>query len=629
MKYLNSELIKQVKASNAPTMDFLNNAAGEVDEYFNNFSDSPESISVWAHHYFCKEEGGLLIYNPKTPDKHVCSICGKEYSDELLNGAWITMYRNAGAVNVWKSAVLYKTNGDKKYLDNLVNYLTYYADNYSKFTRHNKDGLIFQEGEEVKWGCSRIMPQNLNEGIYLVRIINALEIVKEDLSADFIKKLEDKLFNPAYELLKPQVHKVHNIPCWLNCCIGSMGLFLGREDMIDFAFNGKLSVNVQLEEGVTDDYFWYEGSIHYNSFLLEGLVNLLLFTELYEYDFTKGKDIIKNMLLSLYDYAFDDHRLPNPNDGWPDVNLKTYSYIYAMATRVFGEESEIGERLKSIISSDEERGTVPLSRPYYFKNDVSLEEIVFTPTLRYGKIEPVENVNRLFPASYCGMIGSGDSSVFLKFGHNGPSHAHPDKMTLELIMDGVCISRDLSNSGYGNAYCNEWHRVSASHNTVVVNGENQNGFGGGDSLVYEADRIHARANDVYPGVTYERDLKIGDKELSDQMTVTLSEESTCDFFFHVEGSVEGDLNAKSADLGYRANGYQHLSDVVKVPVKGDTIDITWNVSGKKVVSTLDLVGAELYIAKSPDNPVVNYRTTIIIRKKGSSCTFKNSWKIEG
>ncbi|MDC7221045.1 MAG: heparinase II/III family protein [Spirochaetales bacterium] len=626
MNYLNQDLLGMVKENHAPTKDFLKNAAKEADTYFENFKDDPSAVSVWAHHYFCKEEGGLLIYNPETPEKHVCSICGKEYNNELLNGAWITMYRNSGAVNAWKAATLYKAEGDKKYLNYLIDYLTYYAENYSKFLRHNKDGLIFQEGEQAKWGVSRIMPQNLNEGIWITRVVNALEIVKEDLSADFIKMLEEKLFTPAFEMLKPQVHKVHNIPCWLDCTIGAMGLFLGRDDMVDFAFNGELSVNKQLEDGVTADFFWYEGSIHYNSFLLEGLVNLLLFTEIYGYDFAKGKEIIKNMLLSLYDYAFDDHRLPNPNDGWPDVNLKTYSYIYAMATRVFGEDSEIGKRLCSIVTADGERGTIPLSRPYYFKNDVSLEELLFTPALRYGKKEAVLNENRLFPASYCGMIGSGKSSVFLKYGHNGPSHAHPDKMTLEFILDGTCVSRDLSNSGYGNVYCNEWHRVTASHNTVMVNGENQNGFEGGECLTYEADRIHAKAENVYPGTTYERDLKIGDKDLSDSLTVTLSEESVCDYFFHVEGAPEGDLGGVSAEIGYETNGYQHLSDVVKIPVDGDTKEIVWTVGDKKVSSIIDVADAELYMAKSPDNPVVNYRTSIIVRKKGKSCQFTNNWK---
>ncbi|MDC7223422.1 MAG: heparinase II/III family protein, partial [Spirochaetales bacterium] len=303
-------------------------------------------------------------------------------------------------------------------------------------------------------------------------------------------------------------------------------------------------------------------------------------------------------------------------------------YIYAMATRVFGEDSEIGKRLHSILTVEGERGTIPLSRPYYFKNQVSLEELLFTPALRYTDLPLVPNLNKLFPASYCGMVGEGDSSIFLKYGHNGPSHAHPDKMTVELILDGTCISRDLSNSGYGNIYCNEWHRVTASHNTVMVNGENQNGFGGGECLTYEANRIHAKAADVYPGVSYDRDVKIGGKDLQDTLTVSLSEESVCDYFFHVEGTPEGDYAAQPAELGFETNGYQHLKDVVKVPTEGDTIEISWTVSGRKVTSTLDVAGAELFLAKSPDNPVVNYRTSLIIRKKGANCTFSNSWKIE-
>ena len=105
----------------------------------------------------------------------------------------------------------------------------------------------------------------------------------------------------------------------------------------------------QLKKGVTKDGFWYEGSIHYNFFLLEGVSYLFLFSKIYDYDFgQESTAILERMFVQAYQYAFDNLYLPNPNDGWPDLNLKTFSYVYHTAARAFGEYSPVGNILKII-----------------------------------------------------------------------------------------------------------------------------------------------------------------------------------------------------------------------------------------------------------------------------------------
>lgn len=41
-------------------------------------------------------------------------------------------------------------------------------------------------------------------------------------------------------------------------------------------------------------------------------------------------------------------KLPNPNDGWPNLNLKTSSFIYEMGARIFREEAEKGRHLAAL-----------------------------------------------------------------------------------------------------------------------------------------------------------------------------------------------------------------------------------------------------------------------------------------
>ncbi len=625
MKYLDIESLDTYIEGSERYRSFLAEARTDADRYFSSFDDSPSRISRWAHHYFCKKEGGRLIYNPESPESHVCSICGTEYSSDLLNGVWYTIYRNEGAVNAWKSALIYRTSREKKFLDYLISYVSWYDEHYLDFRLHKKEGEEFDTLEEAGWGCSRIMPQSLNESIFIIRIINALEMVREDLPEGFIEGLEKGLFAHVFELFRPQVNEIHNIPTWLNSGIAVMGLFTGNKEMIDFAFNGKLGLKAQLEKGVTADGFWYEGSIHYNFFLLEGVVNALLFAELKGYSFPEGKEILAKMLESAYGYAFDNHQFPNPNDGWPDLNLKTYSYVYSGAVKVLGEESRAARLLGAILNQRGERGTIPLSKPIYFDNDVSMEELLFAREIRdrYRDIPGSGSSN--FPSSNCSIIKKNGMNLFIKYGHNGPSHAHPDKMEIEVLYKDICLSRDLSNSGYGNPFCNEWHRVSASHNTVVIGGENHTGLGTGEILASEADRLKVRADEVYKGVTYTREVRILEYGFTDVFEIEQDEDNVCDYFFHVEGTLKSQLEMKSAETGFSSNGYQHLKDVKKVEYGSESLTLLWDVKGTVFGSTIDMENKELFIMKSPDNPVVNYRTSMMLRQRGKSVNFKLSW----
>lgn len=621
MNYLDNQIEK-----NSSYKAFMAQIDNEVVDFFENFEDSPEKTSRWGHHYFCKHEGGRFIYNDKEPHKHVCSVCGKVTIDKDMDACWVTMYRNQGVVSAWKAAFLYSQTRDKKYLDYVISFTDFYSNNYLKFTIHNKEGLEFESLDNVKWGVSRIMPQSLNEAIFIIRLINALEIVKSDLPEGYIAGLEKKLFNEVFVMLKPQVHKVHNIPTWLNSCIAVMGYFLNNQEMIDYAHTCEFNIERQLVEGVTKDKFWYEGSIHYNYFLLEGVVQMLLFSELYGKPFAKGKEIVEAMLKAGYKYAFDNHLLPNPNDGWPDVNLKTYSYIYATATKVFGADSEIGKILGAILNKDVERGQIPLSKPYYYNNDISLEELLFTPTLRETHTEIIKTETINFPSSYCGLIKSDDSNVFVKYGHNGPSHAHPDKMNIEVILGEDILSRELSNTGYGNQLCNEWHRKSPSHNTVVVDGKCHTSFEGGEVLNLTSDRLKCESKGVYEGVDYIRDIKLENGAFSDKFDVTSGEEHTFDYFFHIEAELLTELKTEGSCLGYTEEGYQHLHNVRKVITDDNSVTIDWKLGINTITSTIDIDKSELFVCTSPDNSDQGYRNTIIIRQQGSSATYNASWK---
>jgi hypothetical protein len=340
------------------------------------------------------------------------------------------------------------------------------------------------------------------------------------------------------------------------------------------------------------------------------------------------------MLVAAYNYAFSSQQLPNPNDGWPNLNLKSYSYIYSVAVKVFGYGSEAGKILAQILAADYERGEVPLSKPYYFDNRLSLEQFLFLPDFDFN-VEVVPNKESMdFEKSNYALLKGDNIDVFYKYGHNGPSHAHLDKMTIEVMFGKKTLTRDVSNSGYGSIMCNEWHRITASHNTVVVDGMNHTSFQPGTKLSFTKTSCNAKAEDVYEDVCFRRKIDITQDGFLDQFEVTSAKSRNYDYIFHAESELDMDLSTvfevnKDVGMGYKDNGYSYFQNIISLkPLNNaDELKLRWKLGKLVLISSMDIKDTEVFIAKSPANPVSRWRTSIILRRKTEQTTFQMEWKL--
>ncbi len=596
----------------------------DVDAFMPGFCDSPDRISRWGHIYFCDDDGGRLIFDLASPHAHVCKVCGRVYTGDVYDGVWVTHYRNRAVVLALVSAAVYKATGDPKYRDYSLQVIDFYTEHYHEFILHNKEHVICDAYETMKWGCGRMMPQGLNEAIVAIRFIQAIEILREELDAAWLENVHNKLFKEMFHLLAPQATSIHNISCWGLAAIGVMGLALQDKEMIDFAFGSEYNIRRQLKEGVTADGFWYEGSIHYNFFLLEGVSYLFLFSRIYEYDFgEESTAILERMFSQAYHYAFDNLYLPNPNDGWPDLNLKTFSYVYHTAARAFGENSVVGNLIKIIEANQSRRTTLPLSEPYYCLNDhpgneVCLEQLLFNLDFDYSSYHLVPHHSGTFPGSNFAMLRNDNWNVFLKYGLNGKSHAHPDLMNIEIMYRGQRITRDLSNAGYRSKMCNEWHRKTLAHNTVCWNGQDITSVSQGECLAFAEHKVTAQKKDVYAGVDYQRTIEITDDAVQDTFLVS-GVEGTYDYILHFESAIAlcCDHQTQDADLGFDQNGYQHIVHTSRVTDPGSQVALKASVGEETMELLIALEeGQELFLLKTKDNPVNQIRSAILVRGVG-------------
>lgn len=588
----------------------------EVNEFEKNFKDDPRFLSGWGHAYFCPEDGARLIFDINKPHEHKCSICGKVYKGFILDGCHITMVRNLAAVTCLKAAILYRLTQDLKYVDTIKNIINFYADNYESMAIHAKDHITNQSTLDVG-GAGKIMPQGLNESILITRMLTSMELVREHLDDEFLNSVKEKLFIPASKLLIPQKMHIHNIPCWINSALGMIGLFFNEKSLIDEATVNPFNINEQVENGVTDAGFWYEGSIHYNFFTLEGIMNLLAFCKYYDFsmpEITKNK--IKGMLFSAYNYAFDNLAFPNPSDGWPNVGLKTYSYVYYIGYAVFGDE--ILPLLKAIENGNEPRQSVPLSEPYYFKNEIPIERILYGPN-REVKTMPINMLEKRKSAnmeSYnCAVLRNDTYNVFFKYGHQIRSHAHPDKMNVEVMINNQSFTRDLSNSGYTSKLCNQWHRRNIAHTTCMVNGIESDIENPGKLISFKNNFVKSKAI-VQPGVQFVRSLMIDSKKLEDIFEVECDKNSQIDWFYHFNQPL--DISKLDLDQVTPLPEYPYFFDCQKINVK-EKLHLDTPIASIIINLQPDM---ECYVAKTYANPANKMRSSLVIRRYNSKALFQ-------
>ena len=549
------------------------------------FNDNYEWISGWIHDYYCNKDGSELIFDLNNNEYFECPVCHFRYTDKKRKMAWIIKYRYKIFKLLEEYSKEYLENKSEEQLHFIEEALNYYSLNYNNFVIHNKNGEIFSSIINTDNRCGRITAQGLNEAMISIQIVNCINNIGPYLDIKTKKNVFNLLFTQIYELLKPQVNKIHNICCYEMCAIAMMGIISDNKKMIDFAFTSPYSVYNQLNKGITKDCFWFEGSFHYHLFVLKPILELLKLAKINNYNIPKKYyEIGKKMLIQIFKSSFNDCSLPSPNDGWPNKHLADYIEVYVLGNEIFnGECSDI---IKSITTKTNKTGTI-----HFLDTGFSILKNEYW-------------------------------DIFIKYKDNNVNHAHPDKLNIEIKNGKDFLTHDLSTSGYGSDISKNFYKKSYSHNTVVIDGKNQNLECETIVKSYNDNMVDIRINNVYDNTNISRKIFLLSNKIIDEIKVDSCNSKNIDYFFHCDADLISKLVFKDIES---LKEYPYLKNVKEISINNDNIILEWNLNNKVIISKINVKNKQLFICDSPDNPNIKDRITLIIRNNNEE---KVSFKIE-
>jgi len=525
----------------------------------------------WGHFYVDPEEGKPLVPGKYLGNWHwehhnqagtkiylsVDSIKEQNYDGVLI----MSKVHNGWANKLFSMSLAYQVNGDKKYLIRSREILEAYSRIYTKLPLHNKDG---NSDPNNGVGVGRVSAQALDESVWLIKMLQGISLIWDDMTLAQQKDLKDHFLFPAADMIK-SCHNlgIHNISCWYNAAVGMTGYLTANQNYIDWSLHEKdRGLESQLAQGFTLDGNWYENAPSYHFYAIQPIIYLAETAKNNgNSNFLGG---IKKVLDAPIELMMPDMYTPRFNDC-REVYLPAYSgfyeYGYARyASKEFLPIIEIGRNY----SGNKEKGNKLLSDVDVF--DFSL---LYSVPFKAEDVKSIQLESLHLPNSGFDILTDGKekditwmASIYDQT--NTPGwHMHPDALDFVIYSKGLQISMDPGHAEYGAPVHPGWYKTSIAHNVLVVNQKNQD-FHHAKSLAYGQIKgvqySICKTDSAYKGVMHNRAFVLVDKNtimIADWIKADTA--SMLDISYHQRGvwkQKEHGANWQIPDI----IGYKYLRD---------------------------------------------------------------------
>jgi hypothetical protein len=510
----------------------------------------PDRGGGWYHWYACPKDGAGL--KPVDLTHHKCPKCGAVYTGEPYDTVAIMGEHNKLAANARDFGLAYALTGKPEFAKRAREILVGYADRYAGYEMHDV------RGPSTRNSAGKVGPQTLDESVWLIPVAQAYDFVVETMSQAEQQHVEKDLLRAAVAVIQRNNAGISNWQSWHNAAIGAAAFALRDKELADAAINGRSGFQFQMENSVTDDGFWFEGSWGYHYYALSSHLQLT------EMAVRSGMDLYKNpRYKGLYQasllFMAPNRVLPAFHDGHLASGLAGASY-YEVAYRRWHDP------MFAWAVHQRKRGWDSLLRG--------------TPDVPEQEQPATKSVN--FTGLGWAVLRSGASRdgmyLALDYGPHGGGHGHPDKLGFSFYGLGDFLAHDPGCVAYGLPIHGEWYRQTISHNTVVVNRRSQEECTGDLDFYVASPRlgvVSASADDANYPTKFRRlavlthDMLLLVDDLADDR------DNDYDWAFHGVGEFASSLPfAPRAEAPGDKNGYQHIEDVTSA-VTGDAWQVDW------------------------------------------------------
>jgi hypothetical protein len=579
--------------------DLLSNA----EAWLTRALDFPDRGGQWWHWYTCKKCGSPL--KTESPTRHVCPACGAVYSGWPYDDVVLAGRHSALAGGARDLALAYLLTGKQAYARRAAEILLGYAARYEQYPLHDIHGQ--------PTGGGRVGPQTLDEATWLIPIVQAFDAVQEVLSPQERTQIVDHLLRPAAKVTWAPNLPIHNISCWRNCAYGLVGLALDDEAMVDAALNGPSGYRQQLQQGVMEPGFWYEGAWGYHFYTLQALLPFV------EAALRAGIEVLDPRYRALYEAPLDflapDLLLPAFNDSGYE-NLRNAAPLYAIAYRHWPEP-----KFAWVANLNPPSSWTAL---IWGAVELAAGEVRFAsglyPAAGYAVLRTApweQTTPALLPPNY----------LALDFGPHGGGHGHPDKLNFAWWAFGTLLAPDAGSIRYGHPMHGGYYRQTLAHNTLVVDGRSQTPCTG-ELLFYCAEGnlglVAASADQAYPGVRFRRLLAVSGPRLFDITLAAAQEPHRYELVYHNRGELSADLPWTSLPQPPEGAGYEWCREWRQAPGRS-SVQLNWRVDERVGVVGLHLPqGNEMLLtALGPDQPPTLFIPLLIEQVQGAAAAWVN------
>jgi hypothetical protein len=511
----------------------------------------------------CSRCGQSLDFDPWSPQRHRCAVCGAETDAAEHHGMWVMWYQLWLAERAVHAAALAALRGDARHATLARDILLQYAEHYLQYP--NRDNVL---------GPTRVFFSTYLESMWTLSLACALDLLESSGDATLGGIVRERVLQPSADLIRQYDEGLSNNAALLAC-----GRLLGDASLVAAALDAPSALAAHLEHGLLADGTWYEGE-NYHLFAHRGLW----------YGMTLGRGAGWHppaQLLHRYRRAFEtpfltalpDFTFPARRDSQYRVSLRQWRIaescelgraenetpvLNAALSELYREDAEAGDTGRSRSTGEAERnvGAARLTRA-----DLGWKSLLFADPDMPQRVARRAIGSVLLPQQGFAVLRRQQDRVYaaLDYGESGGGHGHPDRLNLWLMVGNARILEDVGTGSYVDPSLH-WYRSTLAHNAPLPGGGSQWRVNGELVAFEDAGEfawVLAQAR-LAPAVEAQRAVVLTDDYLVDELTWTSAESTVLDLPLHVTGDTPDISSWRESDIpggGGLEDGFAFVSGV--------------------------------------------------------------------